>query len=65
MHYIGDPELQTDYWQFQGQPDNCAVAAQASIINQFNPDHPLTIEDADYIAFANRRGHRTVRALDR
>ena len=53
MHYIGDPEHQTPDWQFQEHPDNCAVAAQASIINQFHPDHPLTIDDADYIAFAN------------
>ena len=53
MYYIGDPEHQTPDWQEQGLPDNCAVAAQASIINQFNPDHPLTIADADYIAIAN------------
>lgn len=53
MYYIGDPEHQTHDWQDQGLPDNCAVAAQASIINQFNPDHPLTIDDADYIALAN------------
>ena len=53
MYYIGDPEHQIDDWQFQGLPDNCAVAAQASIINQFNPDHPLSMDDADYLAFAN------------
>lgn len=53
MHYIGDPEHQTDDWQFQEYPDNCAVAAQASIINQFYPNHHLSVDDADYVAFAN------------
>ena len=53
MHYIGDPEHQIDDWQFQGRPDNCAVAAQASIINQFLPHHDLSIDQADYIAVAN------------
>ena len=53
MHYIGDPEHQVADWQFHGLPDNCAVAAQTSIIYQFLPHHDLTMDQADYIAAAN------------
>ena len=53
MHFIGDPEHQLADWQYQGLPDNCAVAAQTSIINQFLPHHDLSLDQADYIAAAN------------
>jgi hypothetical protein len=53
MHYIGDPHHQLDFWEYQGLPDNCAVAAQASIINQFLPDHDLSLDQANYITAAN------------
>ena len=54
MFYIGDPEHQTEVWQPQGLPDNCAVAAQTSIINEFLSHHDhLSLEQANYIAFSN------------
>ena len=53
MHYIGDPHLQLDSWEHQGLPDNCAVAAQTSIINQFLPNHELSLDEANYITAAN------------
>jgi len=51
-YYIGDPEHHIQDWQLQDRPDDCAVAAQTSIINDFIPDH-LSIQDADYIALSN------------
>ena len=54
MLTIGDPEHQIPVWQLQDLPDNCAVAAQASIINQFLPHHDhLSLDQANYIAFSN------------
>jgi hypothetical protein len=50
-YYIGDPSSQIDDWMYQELPDNCAVAAETSIINQFRPDQDdLSIEDASYIS---------------
>jgi hypothetical protein len=51
MHFIGDPEHQIDDWQYQDLPDNCAVAAQTSIINHFHPNHHLSVDDATQIAY--------------
>ncbi len=45
---IGNPFDQADYWQLQIEPDNCAVAAETSILNQFGID--LSQEDACYIS---------------
>ncbi len=52
MNYIGDPDFQTDYWQPQDMQDNCAVAAQTSIINQF-VNGTVSLEDSTYVAFSN------------
>lgn len=52
MHYIGDPDAQTGYWQHQDLHDNCAVVAQTSIINQYL-DHPISQEEATYVAYTN------------
>jgi hypothetical protein len=52
MYYIGDPEHHAQDWQLQDMPDNCAVAAQTSIINDFLPNH-LSLQDANYVAQAN------------
>jgi len=49
---IGDPHHQADYWQPQDLPDNCAVAAQTSILNQYL-DHPISQDEANYVAIAN------------
>jgi hypothetical protein len=51
-YFIGDPASQMDDWIFQDQPDNCAVAAEASIINQFT-DGGLSLDDASYISASN------------
>lgn len=51
-YFIGDPAAQMDDWIYQNTPDNCAVAAETSIINQFIGD-PLSIEDANYISMSN------------
>lgn len=45
---IGDPQDQTDYWELQNQDDNCAVAAELSIMHQFGVD--ITQDDANYIS---------------
>ncbi|MBN8461038.1 MAG: hypothetical protein J0M04_24675 [Verrucomicrobia bacterium] len=47
-YFIGDPAAQMDDWILQ-DADNCAVAAETSIINQFNVDH-LSLDDASYIS---------------
>jgi hypothetical protein len=51
-HLIGDPEYQTEYWEYQNMDDNCAVAAQTSILNQYL-DEPISLEEANYFAYAN------------
>lgn len=51
-HFIGDPESQVDNWQLQDMPDNCAVAAETSLINQFLPQD-LSLHDANYISMSN------------
>jgi hypothetical protein len=51
-YFIGDPAAQMDDWIYQNTPDNCAVAAETSIINQF-VDDPLSNEDANYISLSN------------
>ena len=48
--YIGDPESQLRDWVYQNTPDNCAVAAETSLINQF---HPLSLDDANYVSMSN------------
>lgn len=52
MNYIGDPDFQNNYWEMQDLPDNCAVAAQTSIINQFLDDD-VSLEESTYVAFSN------------
>lgn len=47
-YFIGDPASQMDDWIFQ-DADNCAVAAETSLINQFFGDH-LSLDDASYIS---------------
>jgi hypothetical protein len=51
-YYIGDPASQMDDWIMQDTPDNCAVAAEISLINQFIDDH-LSLDDASYISAAH------------
>lgn len=51
MNYIGDPEYQTEHWEYQQLPDNCAVVAQTGILTQFGID--ISQEEATYIAFEN------------
>lgn len=47
-YFIGDPASQMDDWIFQ-DADNCAVAAETSIINQFGVDS-ISLDDASYIS---------------
>jgi hypothetical protein len=51
MNHIGDPDYQTDHWELQQLPDNCAVVAQTGILTQFGID--ITQADATYIALEN------------
>ena len=51
-YFIGNPESQLDDWQLQNMPDNCAVAAETSLINQFLPEG-LSLDDANYISMSN------------
>jgi len=51
-YYIGNPGAQFDDWILQNAPDNCAVAAETSIINQFGGEH-LSLDDASYISASN------------
>lgn len=51
-YYIGDPAEQMDDWVFQNEIDNCAVAAETSLINQF-VDTPLSLDEANYISYSN------------
>jgi len=51
-YFIGDPKSQLDDWQLQDMPDNCAVAAETSLINQFLP-HDLSLDEANYISMSN------------
>ena len=41
-----------DDWILQDAPDNCAVAAETSLINQFTGGH-LSLDDASYISASN------------
>jgi hypothetical protein len=50
--FIGNPTAQLDDYIFQDLPDNCAVAAQLSILNQFFPGD-IDLDDATYIAYQN------------
>jgi len=50
--FIGDPAAQMDDWIYQDSPDNCAVAAETSLINQFIPDD-LSLDEAGYISSSN------------
>ena len=45
---IGEPDSQQEYWELQIAPDNCAVAAEMSIINQFG--HDLSQQEANFIS---------------
>ncbi len=49
--YIGDPHAQLNHWEHQNMPDNCAVAAQSSILNQFGFD--VSLDEANYVAVSN------------
>lgn len=51
-YFIGDPASQMDDWIFQNTNDNCAVAAEMSIINQFI-DGGISLDDASYISASN------------
>ena len=48
---IGDPVDQSSHWIYQSEPDNCAVAAELSIMHQFGVD--ITQDQANYISAAN------------
>ena len=48
---IGDPVDQSSHWIYQSEPDNCAVAAELSIMHQFGVD--LTQDQANYISAEN------------
>lgn len=50
---IGEPEIQLDYSESQLAPDNCAVCAETSIINQFFPELDLNQAEAAYISAEN------------
>lgn len=50
-YFIGDPASQMDDWIYQ-DADNCAVAAEISIINQFSDDN-ISLQDASYISMSN------------
>ena len=54
--FIGDPAAQMDNWILQDQMDNCAVAAEASLINQFTGGN-LSLPEANYISAANGWWH--------
>ncbi len=43
---IGDPQSQAEYWQQQSLPDDCAVMAQVSLLQQFGVD--ITEDQAVY-----------------
>lgn len=45
---FGHPQDQSDYWELQNQPDNCAVMSELSIMHQFGVD--LTQDQANYIS---------------
>ena len=51
-YFIGNPAAQMDDWILQDTPDNCAVAAETSLINQFLTDD-LTLDEASYISLSN------------
>jgi len=51
-YFIGDPAEQIDNWIYQDEIDNCAVAAETSLINQFL-DTPLDMEQTNYISQSN------------
>jgi hypothetical protein len=51
-YFIGDPASQMDDWIYQDAADNCAVAAETSIINQFLGED-MSLQDASYISAAN------------
>lgn len=50
-YFIGDPASQMSNWIMQTEMDNCAVAAQVSIINQFLPEG-LCLHEATYTSVA-------------
>ena len=51
-YFIGDPAAQMPHWMLQTEVDNCAVAAEVSIIIQFVEDN-VSLDDATYISAAN------------
>lgn len=51
-YFIGDPGAQMDDWIFQNESDNCAVAAELSLIHQFVGDG-MSLDDASYISASN------------
>ena len=51
-HYIGEPDSQIDFWHHQELPNDCAIVAQMSTINQYL-DHPITEAQAIYDAMSH------------
>jgi hypothetical protein len=51
-YFIGDPASQMSHWILQTEIDNCAVAAEVSIINQF-VGGDLCLDEATYHSAAN------------
>jgi hypothetical protein len=51
-YFIGNPAAQMDDWIYQNQPDNCAVAAELSIIQQF-VGNEMSLDEASYISASN------------
>lgn len=51
-NYIGDPDSQNQFWEYQVYGDTCAIAAQTSILNQYL-DHPVSLDEALYVSYAN------------
>lgn len=51
MDIIGNPDVQSEYWDYQMWNDNCAVAAETSIIRQFGYD--VNQGDMAYFSHAN------------
>jgi hypothetical protein len=51
-YFIGNPAAQMDDWIYQDTPDNCAVAAETSLINQFITND-LSLDEAGYISSSN------------
>jgi hypothetical protein len=51
-YFIGNPEDQIDTYVTQDRLDNCAVAAQTNVINQFLHSD-ISLDEANYVAYSN------------